>query len=229
MVPGNAAHHVPEKWVQFGIPDPRARASVRNVSVVAALPGPEQTTNVYFKDYFRTYRRNGSITIKGRWELGEGDDNCVECHKSGILPIFPVNGSVSHDDKPVLEAVNGRFLKYVPARFGKYLDASKFGPGLGSTRSGELFRRVGSGTAGSTTFNTATCASCHRPDGLGALNWPMDRVLISSFVKGGQMPLGSKLQGPERAELYKQLIQDYFAIDDARPGILKAWLLGESR
>jgi hypothetical protein len=227
VVPGNAAQHVPEKWVQFGIADPRARAPVRNVSVVAVLLGPQQT-NVYFKDYFRTYRRNGSITIKGRWELGNGDDNCVECHKSGVLPIFPVNGSVSREDKPVLEAVNERFLTYGPPRFDKYLDASKFGPGLGSTGPGELFRRIGSGTAGS-TFNAATCASCHRPDGLGALNWPMDRVVISSFVKGGQMPLGAKLQDSERAELYKQLIQDYFAIDDARPGILKAWLLGKVR
>ena len=232
VVPGNAAQQVPEKWVQFGIADRRARAPVRNVSVVAALPGPEQTTNVYFKDYYRTYRRNGSITIKGRWELGYGDDNCVECHKSGILPIFPVNGSVSRDDKGILEAVNERFLTYGPPRFERYLDESKFGPGLGSTRPpagpGELFRR-GSGTSGSTTFTTATCASCHRPDGLGALNWPMDQSVISSFIKGGQMPLGSKLQDSERAELYKQLIQDYFATDKAHPGILKAWLLGKIR
>src|SRR6266849_8325439 len=58
VVPGNTAQHVPEKWVQFGVPDPRARVgTVRNVSVVAAVPGADQTTNVYFKDYFRTYRR----------------------------------------------------------------------------------------------------------------------------------------------------------------------------
>jgi hypothetical protein len=228
VVPGNAAQHVPEKWVQFGIADPRAREPVRNVSVVGVLPGPEQTTNVYFKDYYRTYRRNGSITIQGRWELGEGEDNCVECHKSGVLPIFPVNGSVSRDEKPVMEAVNERFLTYGPPRFDRYLDASKFGPGLGSMRPGELFRRLGFGTSES-TINTAKCASCHQPNGLGALNWPMDRVVISSFVKGGPMPLGAKLEDLERAELYKQLIQDYFAIDDARPGILKAWLLGKIR
>ena len=228
VVPGNAAQHVPEKWVQFGIADPRAREPVRNVSVVGVLPGPGQTTNVYFKDYYRTYRRNGSITIQGRWELGEGEDNCVECHKSGVLPIFPVNGSVSRDEKPVMEAANERFLTYGPPRFDRYLDASKFGPGLGSKRPGELFRPVGFGTSES-TFSTATCALCHQPNGLGALNWPMDRVVISSFVKGGPMPLGAKLEDLERAQLYKQLIQDYFAIDDARPGILKAWLLGKIR
>ena len=43
------------------------------------------------------------------------------------------------------------------------------------------------------------------------------------------MPLGAKLQHSERTKLYKQLIHDYFALDEARPGILKAWLLGSRR
>ena len=63
VVPGNAAQRLPEKWVQFGVPDPRARAPVRNVSVVSALAAPDGTTNIYFKDNFRTYHRDGSITI----------------------------------------------------------------------------------------------------------------------------------------------------------------------
>src|SRR5712692_3490675 len=157
VVPGNAVQHLPEKWVQFGVPDPRARAIVRNVSVVAAVPGPDQITNVYFKDYYRTYRRGGSITIKGRWELGEGDDNCAQCHKSGILPIFPVNSSVGRDEEPMVEVVNERFLQYVPARFDKYLDTSKFGPGLGSTMRDELYSRAGVGK--SIAADTVTCAA----------------------------------------------------------------------
>jgi hypothetical protein len=227
VVPGNAARQVPEKWVQFGVPDPRAHSTVRNVSVVAAVPGPDQITNVYFKDYYRTYRRNGSITINGRWELGEGDDNCTQCHKSGILPIFPVSGSVSRDEKPLVEVVNERFLQYVPARFDKYLDTTKFGPGLGSTIRAELHSPVAVGK--SIAGNTTTCAACHQPDRLGPLNWPMDRTLISSFVKGGQMPLGAKMQNLERAQLYRKLIQEYFSTDDANPGVLKAWLLGKRR
>ena len=227
VVPGNAAQQVPEKWVQFGVPDPRARATVRNVSVVAAVPGPDQITNVYFKDYYRTYRRGGSITIKGRWELGEGDDNCAQCHKSGILPIFPVNGSVSRDEKPMVDVVNERFLQYIPARFDKYLDTTKFGPGLGSAIRSELHAPVAAGK--SIAGNTTTCAACHQPDRLGPLNWPMDRTLISSFVKGGQMPLGAKLQNLERAQLYRKLIQEYFSTDDANPGVLKTWLLGKRR
>jgi hypothetical protein len=233
VVPGNGERRIPEKWVQFGVPDPRARGTVRNLSVVATLagdkPGEEGTTNVYFKDYFRSYRRNGSITIKGRWELGEGDDNCAQCHKSGVLPIFPEAGSVSGDEQAMVATVNARFLTYPRPRFDRYLDKTKLGPGLGSIRNSEapLFSEIALksdlGTDGK------TCAACHHAQGLGALSWPMDRVLISSYVKGGQMPRGYKLTLPERDRLYQKLIQDYFAIDEGNPGILKGWLLGRRR
>ena len=213
VVPGDPQQNIPEKWVQFGIADPGMRRPIRNVSVVAVVSGPDKTKNTYFKDYFRTYRRDGSVSVKGRWELGYGDDNCVKCHKSGVLPIFPVDGSVSAAEKSVVEAVNRRFLTYGAPRFGGYLDTSKFGPGLGSKRP---------------PMNSSGCSECHQPNGLGSLNWPMDSVLISSFVDGGRMPLGSNLKEWERNELYQKLIDDYFSVDEIHPGILKAWLLGRS-
>ncbi|MDQ2922473.1 MAG: hypothetical protein M3R52_12790, partial [Acidobacteriota bacterium] len=72
VVPGNAEKGVPEKWVQFGITDRGARIHVRNLSVVSAMPGPDGSSDFYFKDYYRTYARDGSISVKGRWELGYG-------------------------------------------------------------------------------------------------------------------------------------------------------------
>lgn len=228
VVPGNRAQNVPEKWVQFGVPDPKARAPVRNVSVVAVVPAAEGTTNVYFKDYFRTFRSNGSITIKGRWELGEGDDNCAMCHKSGVLPIFPVAGTVSRDEQDTVQLVNERFLKYTKPRFDKYLDATKLGPGLGSTGVSEFPDSL-KHSASTRGTDGVKCGACHQPNGLGSLNWPMDRVLISSYVKGGQMPFGSKLPPAERNRLYQKLIQEYFGVDEANPGILKTWLLGKRR
>ena len=213
VVPGDPDRNIPEKWVQFGITDPGKRIPVRNLSVVAVVPG-ENSSKIYFKDYFRTYRRNGSVTVKGRWELGYGDDNCVKCHKSGVLPIFPVDGSVSKDEMVVVDEVNRRFLAYSAPDFGRYLDPTKFGPGLGSLRA-----------TASAQLTGTSCASCHQPSGLGSLNWPMDSVLISSFVEGGRMPLGSNLNELERTNLYKQLIDEYFSIDSKQPGILKAWLL----
>ena len=74
-----------------------------------------------------------------------------------------------------------------------------------------------------------TCTSCHRHEGLGAFNWPMDQATISSYIKGGQMPFGRRLTTAERNELYEKLIQEYFATNDDNPGILKSWLLGKLR
>ena len=225
VVPGNAERGVPEKWVQFGVSDPRARTRVRNVSVVSAIVGADATFNAYFKDYYRTYRRDGSIGIKGRWELGHGDDNCAVCHKSGVLPIFPEEGSVSLSEQPAVVAVNQRFLTYGSPRFDKYLDESKFGPGLSSATWEVRSRRFGEAFDKTPMGQAMTCSTCHQPQGLGALNWPMDEVVISSYIKGGQMPLGHKLEVSERNILYERLIQEYFATDNDNPGILKSWLL----
>lgn len=229
VVPGDAARGVPEKWVQFGVTDPRVRVQIRNVSVVASLARADGTSDVYFKDYYRTYRRDGSIPIKGRWELGYGDDNCVQCHKSGVLPLFPVEGSVSADETQAVEEVNRRFRGYGAPRFGGYLDASKFGPGLGAATRADREGRFGEGFRGSTVAGAMTCNACHRHDYLGALNWPMDRATVNSYIEGGRMPRGQTLSKAERHELYEKLLQEYFAADDARPGILKSWLLGRLR
>lgn len=229
VVPGNAATGVPEKWVQFGVTDPKARTRIRNLSVISAIVGSDGTFNTYFKDFYRTYHRDGSISIKGRWELGYGDDNCVRCHKSGILPIFPEADSVSLSEQPAVLAVNQRFMTYGSPRFDKYLDERKFGPGLSSASLDARKQRFGEGFGETVVGRAMTCTTCHQHEGLGALNWPMDPVVISSYIKGGQMPFGNKLKVSERDELYEKLIQEYFATDEGNPGILKSWLLGRLR
>jgi hypothetical protein len=225
VVPGNAERGVPDKWVQFGVPDPGARAHVRNVSVVSAMAAAGGTFNAYFKDFYRTYRRDGSITIKGRWELGEGDDNCAQCHKSGILPIFPVRNTVSATEQQALLAVNERFLTYGSPRFDGYLDPRKFGPGLSSASLDDRRQRFGARFGETPAANVMVCSSCHNPERLGSFSWPMDKTIISSYVQGGQMPMGHQLKVADRRDLYAKLIQEYFAIDKDNPGILKSWLL----
>lgn len=229
VVPGNAARKVPDKWVQFGVPDPGARKRVRNVSVVSAVAGPDRIFNAYFKDFYRTYGRDGSITVQGRWELDEGDDNCTQCHKSGILPIFPVHGSVSEAEQAAWQTVNERFLTYGIPRFGRYLDGSKLGPGLGSASFESRELRFGAGFGETPAGKAMVCSSCHNSQRLGALNWPMDKILISSYINGGQMPRGYQLNVSDRQDLYEKLIQEYFAADKNNPGILKSWLLGKSQ
>ena len=121
-----------------------------------------------------------------------------------------------------LAAVNERLLTYGPPRFDKYLDARKLGPGLGTAQADERSEHFSEANVAP----AMTCATCHRSAQLGALNWPMDRTIISSYVRGGQMPLGYDLPAGARNALYARLVEEYFATDDARPGVLKAWLLG---
>jgi hypothetical protein len=228
VVPGNSARGLPDKWVQFGIPDPKKPRRVRNISVVAAAPGPPGSYYPYFKDFYRTYKRDGSITITGRWELGEGDDNCVQCHKSGVLPIFPVAGTVALAEQQALLTVNERFRSYGSPRFGNYLDTSKLGPGLSSASAADRRQRFGESFENTAAGRAMICSSCHNPERLGSFSWPMDSTILSSFVEGGQMPYGGQLQDKDRRELYTKLVEEYFATDPRRPGILKSWLLGHS-
>ena len=151
----------------------------------------------------------------------------------GICPFHDERTGSFHvrpDEKQLVDVVNERFLRYVVRpRFDKYLDAAALGPGIGSTSTEIIRRRFGSRFDATVVAKSMICASCHKADGLGSLNWPMDRVVISSYIKGGQMPFGSELSLLERAELYRKLIQDYFATDEANPGVLKSWLLGKLR
>jgi hypothetical protein len=226
VVPGDAAHGIPEKWVQFGVTDPGKKVLVRNVSVVSALPNSDGTFNAYFKDYFRTYRGNAPIQIKGRYELGEGADNCARCHKTGVLPIFPVEGSVSASESQSVQDANDRLRSYGAPRFGKYLDERKFGPGLAAADPAIRAQRFGEAFHQTEVADAMNCARCHQDQKFGALNWPMSRKIVSSFIKGGQMPLGHDLSERDRDELHTKLVDEYFATDNANPGILKTWLLG---
>jgi hypothetical protein len=226
VVPGDADQGIPEKWVQFGVTDPGKKVLVRNLSVVSALLDSDGTFNAYFKDYFRTYRTGAPIQIKGRWELGQGADNCAKCHKTGVLPIFPVDGSVPASEQQALEDANNRLRSYGAPRFGKYLDERKFGPGLAAADPASRAQRFGEAFHKTVVADAMTCVRCHQDQKFGALNWPMSRKVVSSFVKGGQMPPTHDLNERDRDELHKKLVDEYFATDNANPGILKSWLLG---
>lgn len=226
VIPGDARKGIPEKWVQFGVTDPKAKVRIRNVSVVASVLDEQGRFDTFFKDFFRIYRRDGSIGLRGRWELGKGDDNCVRCHKSGVLPIFPEAGSVSLEEQPTVAEVNERFKSYGTPRFGKYLNDTKFGPGLGWATAQQRNLRFGDGFDQTPVGKAMNCAACHQREQLGALNWPVDPVVINSYLKEGKMPFGSPAQPSVRHEIREKLIEEYFATDDSMPGILKKWLLG---
>jgi hypothetical protein len=225
VVSGDADQGIPGKWVQFGVTDPGKKVLIRNVSVVSASLNSDGTFDSYFKDYYRIYRQGAAIQIKGRWESGQGADNCAKCHKTGVLPIFPVDGSVLASEKQSLQDANNRFRSYGTPRFGKYLDEKTFGPGLAAVNPASRTQRFGEAFHQTVVAEAMNCARCHQDQKLGALNWPMNRTVIRSFVKGGRMPPGHNLSKGHRDELYKKLVDEYFATDNANPGILKSWLV----
>ena len=225
VVPGSNVNGIPEKWVQFGVTDRGSKVRTRNLSVLAAVGNPNGRYNVFFKDFYRIYRANGSIGVNGRWELGYGGDNCVSCHKSGILPIFPEAGSVNPNEQQAVQAVNARFRTYGSPMFEPYLDVTKFGPGIGSSSPALRLKTF----AGNDLSPYMNCAACHNSERLGAFSWPMNPAIINSYVTSGLMPLESHLESADRIELYRRLIQEYFDNGDTDPGILKSWLLGKQR
>ena len=220
IVPGTEGE--PDKWVQFGVTDPGVKVRTRNVSIVTAMPREGGTYDAYFRDVFRTFRRDGTITLRGRFELGEGEDNCASCHKSGVLPIFPEAGSAGRGEDAAVEAANARFRSYGPPRFGGYLDAAKFGPGLSSATSEYREAKFGRAFGHTDIGNAMQCDRCHVPENLGYLNWPMDSTIISSFIEGGAMPRNVAITSAHRSELYSKLIKEYFDVSDRTPGVMKS-------
>jgi hypothetical protein len=57
----------------------------------------------------------------------------------------------------------------------------------------------------------------------------MDKILIKSYVTGGQMPFGQSLSNRDRQQIYSSLIEEYFATEKHNPGVLKTWLLGPAQ
>jgi hypothetical protein len=223
IVPGN-----PEKWVQFGIPE-KGLARTQNLSVVSVFRDAEGRSNVFFKDHYRVYNGDGSITVRSRLEAGGGSDTCINCHKSGVLPIFPAEGSFNVEDAPKILQANQMFRKHGAPHFASYLDAKVFGPGIGSIAPDRVASRTDSFMQTCTTGltfaniqeslpkirNAMTCAKCHNGDDgpglhLGELNFPINPVLFKSYVMSGKMPTGASLDPIERQGLMQCLEYDYF-------------------
>ena len=233
VVPGN-----PEKWIQYGVPE-FPRQSVKNVSVVAVEKTADGKQNVYFKDRALIRNSDGRLVPKGRFELGVGADACMDCHKSGVNPIFPAPGSVSADELSLIDEVNQRLHTYLPPSFDGNYDPGWFGPGVGTSRPGassdvlnqrvrQALRKHGEPASNAQVVSLAknvTCAQCHQPRFLEPLNAPLNAKLLNSYVVGGKMPPGAGLTFPERQALVDVIVDDYFSSELPENGVLMDWLL----
>ncbi len=227
-----------DRWVQFGVPE-EGNGHTQNVSVVAVVTHRDKTTDIYFKDHFRMFDKN-AIYLKSRFDVNGTGDSCVACHKSGVLPIFPMPGSLASIDQPKLDAVNRLFRQYGPPSFGGYLNPADEGPGLGATddaatamRTPDFFAQCTTGLAleNSTDShlkisNAMTCANCHNSKRLGDLNYPLNTTEIDSYVRAGLMPPKSQLNANEREGLLRCLKAEYLGTDSTRPALLLNWLRG---
>ena len=246
IVPGN-----PEKWVQFGVPE-AGKTRTQNVSVVSILTGQDGNRHVFMKDHFRifpdTARKGGGggesvtwsegeIKIRSRFEETGRSDNCASCHKSGVLPIFPQHGSFDPIDAPKIAEANRRFRQYGKQDFGGYLDLQSLGAGLGPhgpeadrLRTNAFLRTCTGGLAleqhelsMKKIRDSMSCSKCHNPALGGALNYPVNEVLLRSYVLGGKMPPRNDLSKSERQGLLRCLEQEYFGTGGESPSVLLNW------
>ena len=237
FVPG--APGVPEKWVQFGVPE-KGKVRTQNVSVVAVRKNQDATSDIYFKDHFRMYDKS-EIYLKSRFEFDGSGDSCIRCHKSGVLPIFPKPGSLAAADQPKLEFVNRKFRSYGPPHFGGYVNLEDLGPGMGpidaasrAKRSDVFFSECLKGlefpdrpASQQRISNSMTCTLCHNSTGgMGKFDFPINAKLVNSYVRGGLMPPGANLTAPEREGLLKCLNAEYLGVNASGPSILYSWLKG---
>lgn len=222
VVPGN-----PVKWVQFGVPDPGRGFTVRNVSVVSVYTKPNGEKVTYLKDHFRTFENKKVKYIRSRFEETNTSDNCVSCHKSGILPIFPVKDSVPVEELERVKQVNKMFKSYGPPNFGsEYVDISRFGPGLGDASRETLRNRLEENFSSEQIRSAMNCGACHSHNSLGAMSFPFDRTILQSYILSGEMPPKTKLNESDLRLLHDYLLKEYFNTSSNRPGVFVRWLAG---
>lgn len=188
-VPGD-----PAKWIQFAIatPDMEKPPIIHSMSVVAvkSTGDPVKKSEFYLVDYWRIYGKNG-IEMPTRLEAGHGTSNCHYCHKTGVLPIYPLEeytfdqagrlvvktegvGNLPHH-------LNKLIPDYGPANFGEGFDPEAYGPPLGPfdrERSDDFLKKCTqpwqlSETSFDKIRTHMICTACHNSTLLGPNNFPM--------------------------------------------------------
>lgn len=216
-----------ERWIQFGIsPKGDTRERVKNVSVIAVVKKDEKIYTPYFKDHFRIYNKNGSIDLRSRYEESNFFvEACYMCHKMGVAPFFPEQGSVPQEELARVEEANKRIRKYGTADYGDLLDLKSFGPGMGQAMKIEKEKLAEISTHAEKIAKAMNCAGCHSAKALGELRFPIHETMAGKWVKDGKMPPGQNLDDQELKKLHDLLVEEFFRTAKDRPGTLKSWML----
>lgn len=243
-----------DKWIQFAIATPEMTdpPEIRSVSVVAVRKPAGGRTETYFIDFMRQ-RSGGDIDLVPTVALpAKPNDNCYNCHKSGVAPIHPAesygfdaSGSLVPRESLLPDKINKRIRDYGRTEV-KRLNQAAYGPCLGPDRARSL-DELRAATKGMDLSDASlgrvrdamACGKCHQD--FAPINYPQsvrtqgdltafqNHVgLGQTYVEKGWMPPGNTLSPEERKALWKCLMQDYFD-PVRRDGVLVRWLRGAPR
>ncbi|AIE85287.1 hypothetical protein [Fimbriimonas ginsengisoli] len=246
-----------DRWILFAIATPDMRPteimSVSMISVVREANSP--TSRIYFSDFLRQVNPStGDIELNSNALMKPNPSkNCYDCHKSGVLPIFPkmaykfdAAGNLVDDPErlaTVPDRINRLILKYGKSDLG-HLDTDAYGPSLGgNTSRSDAFianatkDRPFAATSYAKIKANMNCASCH--DGFAKINYLLavrsdrdvktfvgqSKGLVQSYVEMGFMPPNNTLTPSERHALWECVMKEYFDPERGE-GAFVDWLKG---
>ena len=247
---------VVDTWLNYAIalPDQDPPPQAMSVSMIVIERGtdPGSEARAYFMDFLRVRDPlTGRIRLEPTVNLAPSpSQNCYDCHKSSIIPIFPEaeyrflpTGRLETVAESRAADFNRRIRGYGKAPMG-HQDRGAYGPCIGEpglTRTDDFIRSA----AGDPDLADASiakirsamgCASCH--DAFAPLNFvepvetdretrsmKLKKGLAQTFVEEGRMPPGNDLNSRERRALWKALSKEYLDLPTGR-GTFVDWLRG---
>ena len=133
-----------------------------------AVNTEESPQKIYFNQLWRD--KNGKNPVR-RDKAKQTFDRCYTCHPNGMRQLSPLPSSVSREDLPALEELQGKIDEYGQLDWGPAINPKGYGPPMG--------REQG-------------CTQCHNNQDRGAINHMTEMGHIMHKVHGDFSMNGAK-------------------------------------
>lgn len=254
----SASGKILDRWILFAIATPDMEAPEElSVSMIATVRDPAKpgTHKAYAADFLRIQNpQTERIDILPNYLFNlNPSKNCYDCHKTGVLPIFPKTVyRFGPDGRLVADPAGAKGLTSMSERlvqmYGKtdwvHMDSGDFGPALGDSRdrSDAFVLEATSGldlpSASIPKIREAmNCVRCHGD--LVKIDYPLavrtdrdiksfetKKGMVQTYVESGLMPPNNTLSSAERQGLWRCLMKEYFD-SSTQAGSFVEWLRGE--
>lgn len=183
----------PILWLQFAIATPDMMPNpptIHSMSLVAVKPTgqPVNKYQFFWVDYWRIY--SDTIQLPTRYEAGQGTANCYYCHKTAVIPVYPLEEYTFDQSGTMVVKTEGagdipRYLNnlienYGPPYFADWLDPAAYGPPLGPFEQERtdafLEKCTQPWKVSHDSFDdiraSMNCSKCHDSTLLGPINYP---------------------------------------------------------